>query len=406
MLKVADNERMTRVERDAPMGRMLRSTYWFPVSLSESVEADGAPRRVKLLGENYVVWRSTDGRAAMFDEACPHRRVSLALARNEDNALRCIYHGWKFSVTGEVVEVPTEPKFAEEFCKNVPLRHYPVREAAGIVWAWLGDGDPPPLPDFEFLGLPDDQVYAVHQVVDYNWVQAIEGLVDPAHVTILHQGWLSHSGNNFLAAAAGKLAPVIDIEERPYGFRYAAIREMDDGHKHVRITEFVAPWHSFTPPGTGAMGDKTLSMSIPIDDHSTLFWTVRYNPHQPLSPSLLNPADDRTSWPPLCSAGPDALWGQDREAMKNGSFSGFTQHVVTEDFAVNASQGSLADRSSEFLGTSDRSVMLVRRILLSAVTDFEKGIAPIVARADLPYRDVRPKSDLLPADADWRSIEA
>src|SRR5438105_3088220 len=126
-LSAADNAYLTRVEDGAPMGRFLRENYWFPAILSVKLLADGDPQRVKLLGDRLVAFRSTDGRVAIFNEACPHRRTSLALARNEDNALRCIYHGWKFGVDGTVLETPTQPYEQEAFCKKVPLKSYPTR---------------------------------------------------------------------------------------------------------------------------------------------------------------------------------------------------------------------------------------------------------------------------------------
>jgi len=129
-MKPEDNYLITRVENGAPMGHMLRENFWFPAALSCKLVAGKSPLRVRLLGEQFIAFRSTDGRVGFFDENCPHRRASLALARNEDNALRCIFHGWKFSVDGTVLEVPTQPNNAADFCTRVPLRHYPVREAA------------------------------------------------------------------------------------------------------------------------------------------------------------------------------------------------------------------------------------------------------------------------------------
>lgn len=185
----ADNDLMTRVEADAPMGQFLRENFWFPAGLSGQLISDGAPERVRLLGRSFVAFRSTDGRVGFFNEACPHRGASLALARNEDNALRCIFHGWKYSVDGKCVEAPTQPDHQEAFCKTVPLKHYPVREAAGLFWVWLGSGEPKRFPEFEFTGLTGDRVRPIRQVLKFNWIQSVEGLVDSAHVAVLHQSW-------------------------------------------------------------------------------------------------------------------------------------------------------------------------------------------------------------------------
>lgn len=404
MLREEDNNLICRV-KDATMGRMLAETFWFPVAISDTVEAGGAPQLHTLIGKRFVVWRSDDGRVAMFNEACPHRRVSLALARNEDNALRCIFHGWKFGVDGLVKEVPTEPEFAAEFCKKVPLKSCPAKEAGGIIWAWLGDSKPAPLPDFEFLSLPASHVYSVYQKVEYNWVQSIEGGMDAAHVTALHQDWLKPLWGSMGEAALGRMAPVYEIEDRARGFRYAAIRKLPDGRQHIRVNEFSAPWNCFIAAETGAKGDRTLNMSVPVDDYTCIYWTVRFNPYQSLEPSAFNPVDNRTDWPPLTPGRLEENWGQDRDAMRRNSFSGF-HFVTTEDFAVAASQGRIANRQEEFLGTSDRAVMKVRRILVDAAKEFAAGMRPSIVDAKPDATVVRPMADIIPSKNDWRLMEA
>lgn len=404
-----DNELLTRVENGAPMGEMLRRNYWFPATLSQKLVADGPPQRIRLLGKNYVAWRATDGRVGFFDENCPHRRASLALARNEDNALRCIFHGWKFGVDGTVLEVPTEPHNPVEFCKGVPLKHYPAREGGGMVWVWLGGGEPARFPDFEFMNLPPEQVYPIYQLARYNWVQSVEGNVDAAHVTVLHQGWLGAiTATGVLAAAAGKLAPVYEIEDVKGGFRYAAIRNLGDGKRYVRVTVFTAPWYTFIASEDGGEGDRSCVMSVPVDDVTSVYWTVRFNPFRPLRESHFNPVKDPSNWPPYLSGGADQHWGQDREAMKNGSFSGFTDHVVLEDFAVTESQGAIADRTQEYLNSGDRAVVRMRNVLLRAVKQFQQGKAvPDLARhEDIPYPNVRSLSDIIPDSFDWRKLTA
>src|SRR5579875_913665 len=159
MLTPEHNDLLTRVGPGTPMGEMLRE-YWAPVLRSQALEADGAPVRVRLLGENFVAFRSTDGRVGFFDEGCPHRCTSLALARNEDNALTCIFHGWKIDVSGKVVEVPSEPpERRAEFAAKVRVKHYPVREAGGLVWVYLGKREQPPeFPRLEFTQLPASHI--------------------------------------------------------------------------------------------------------------------------------------------------------------------------------------------------------------------------------------------------------
>ncbi len=174
-----DNELLTRVEGDAPMGGMIRQHYWIPAVPSIKLEADGAPVRIRLLGKNYVAFRATDGSVGVLDELCPHRKASLALAQNEDNGLRCIYHGWKFNVKGELVDAPNHTGDQEQFCKHVRVNRYSVQDRGGIVWVWLGKGDtPPPFPDLPFMDLPPSQRSVTSVEVPTNWVQAVICVVD------------------------------------------------------------------------------------------------------------------------------------------------------------------------------------------------------------------------------------
>src|SRR5579875_1102333 len=192
MLTKEENELLCRVGPGTPMGEFLRE-YWVPALRSEALVADGAPVRVRLFGENFVAFRSTDGRVGFFDEGCPHRCTSLALARNEDNALTCIFHGWKIDVSGKVVEVPSEPpERRAEFAAKVRVRHYPVREAGTIIWVYLGRREQPPrFTDFEFTHLPASHVRAYRAIMHSNWLQGLEGQLDSSHVGIMHQSWLA-----------------------------------------------------------------------------------------------------------------------------------------------------------------------------------------------------------------------
>ena len=393
MLNAKDNDLMCRVENDAPMGRFLRSNYWFPAALSVKIESGEAPHRVRLIGEDFVIFRSHDGRLGMFDELCPHRGTSLALARNEDNALRCIFHGWKFGVNGTVMEVPTEPHNATEFCNTVPLRHYPVREAAGIVWAWIGEGTPVPFPDFEFTGLPADQTYVVTQQLACNWVQDVEAGVDSAHVSQLHKSFLASMN---LERAADDEAPVLEFDEsRPGGFRYVAKRNLADGNQYCRTGQFLMPWHAFIRPEVMHHGDRLVVLTTPRDDTNCTHWILRFNPWKTLSPSCQNPAPDPGNFPPLPPGGPESNWGQDRFLMKT-HFTGF-RHLNTEDFAVAMSQRPIAPRSREYLCHSDLAVVKLRRNLLQAVTEFTEGKAPEKA----PYSTIRASAGILQKGADW-----
>jgi phenylpropionate dioxygenase-like ring-hydroxylating dioxygenase large terminal subunit len=405
-MRAEDNDLLTRVSGAAPMGRFMRENFWVPAVLAETVKAGGKPHRVQLIGGSYVVFRGHSGKAGCFDEACPHRGASLALARNEDDALRCIYHGWKFNVEGRMVACPTEPGDEEAFCKKVKIKQHPTREAAGIIWVWLGASEPAPFPAFEFNDLPASQVVAVRQKLAYNWLQGLEGTMDSAHVNVLHEEWIGTlaQGKGGAEVAAKKKAPRYEIDDRPYGFRYAAHRDLDAGRTYTRVNVFVAPWMGFICPGDTPDGDRTLIMAVPCDDVSNLHFMVRYNPFKPLTSYYFTRFSDPNDWPPHPPGGPDESWGQDRELMKRGGLTGFT-NVTTEDFAVGLSMGPIVDRTKEHLNAGDQAIVRLRRQLLAAVKDFESGQRPALAQtSQIDYSEVRPVADNIAAGADWRAL--
>jgi phthalate 4,5-dioxygenase len=404
MLSKEDNELLTRVCNGAPMGRMLKQHWWIPAALSEKLEADGKPLRVQLFGENYVAFRATDGKVGFFDEACPHRGASLTIARNEDNALRCIYHGWKFSVEGVTVEVPTQPNNEAQYCKHVPLKHYPVREDAGIVWVWIGQGQTPPkFPELPFNGLPLENMVVFRQKVRANWVQGVETTMDSAHLGVLHQSWLVGFGDIELSSA--NKAPVYHVAQKPYGFRYAAVRALQNERAYVRTNVFVMPWYGIVSPNQTDAKGGTVLFSIPIDDENIWYWQITYRSNERLERSKMHRFEDPDSWPPLPPGGPEDNWGQDREAMKNGHFTGFTQMLGTEDFAVIQSMGPIVDRTKEYLGAGDGAVLAVRRCLLNSVREFMQDTVPATARHDeIDYARTVPTSAVYEGHVNWREL--
>jgi phenylpropionate dioxygenase-like ring-hydroxylating dioxygenase large terminal subunit len=351
-----------------------------------------------LLGEDFVAFRSTDGRLGFFREGCPHRGVSLTLARNEDNALRCIYHGWKFQVDGEVVEVPTQTQQHAEFCKRVPLKHFPTREGAGILWVWLGNGPAPRLPDYEFLGIPDEQVHVNYQRLNYNWFQGIEGQVDSSHVTQLHKDLFKTFVGTERPEALATLdeAPTIEFDDFSGGFRYGAVRNIPGDKQYVRVTGYVLPWFSYIPFEGG-----TCVIHVPEDDYTTGLYMMRYNRHGPLKADHLNPVEDADNFPPYLDGGREVRWGQDRELMRRTSWAGFPRHAIQEDFAVAASQGAIADRTREFLNAADVAVVRVRKLYIDAVKNWQEGTpVPVLPPSALAC------GMIVPSNTEWRAIGA
>ncbi len=393
----AENELLTRVTGDAPMGAMLRAWHWIPACVSSQLEAGGAPLRLRLFGERYVAFRADDGRVGMFEEACPHRGASLALARNEDNALTCIYHGWKFSIEGRTIAVPTEARDPVGFAARVPLAHFPAREAGGVVWAWLGPGTPPPLPEFRFTTMAPGHALPHYQIVRANWVQGLETTMDSSHASVLHQSQLD---SFYIPKQLGQhKAPTFEVEPQHYGFRYAAIRATDEGRRFVRISQFILPWYSLIAiPHVDAM----LFFSVPVDDETTAYWTIPHCADAPPMPTPWTSFVDPGNYPPAVPGTAENHWGQDRALMRRGHFTGFPQHLTTEDFVVMESQGRIVNRSKEFLNSADAAVVHIRRSLLAMVRRFIDGQGPQPAPPGFRLDRVAPEQFDLAAGEDWR----
>ena len=413
MMNPADNELMTRIGPGTAMGAMLRE-YWVPACRSAKLEADGAPERVRLFGENFVAFRATDGRVGFMQEGCPHRCASLALARNEDNGLRCIFHGWKFSVDGKCVDAPTEPVGQrEKFAASVPVRTHPTHEAGGLVWVYMGAKDTPPrFPDYEFTTLPDSHVQPYRGIIRTNWLQGLEALLDSAHVTFLHSANLkSGIGRNYFKNESDYMlndgAPVFEFDERPYGFREGAIRTEPDSRRYARVREVSLPFFSFIP--SAPRGPRIVCCSIPIDDVTTAQWYIAYDSDAPMGPNLLGAFGSWSENPDHFNADmgdSSNLWHQDRQAMAEGHWSGITgRGNAYEDFAVQESMGPIVDRSKEYLGTCDRVIYRARRLLLDAVKRHSETGELSFTGEDVDFHSIRAVSFAFPEEADWREVD-
>jgi phthalate 4,5-dioxygenase oxygenase subunit len=402
-----DNELLTRVENGAPMGEMIRQHYWLPAIPASKLEAGGRPYRVRLLGTNLVAFRNTAGVVGVMDELCPHRKASLALGRNADEGLRCIYHGWKLDVQGSVVEAPNHVGDQAQFCKHVRVNRYGVREAGGIVWVWLGKGESPArFPDLPFIDLPEDQRSVTSVEVPTNWVQGVEASMDSSHVGVLHESTtqMTAGGGNQRLLMTKALAPRLEFEDRPYGYRYAALRPTPEGQLYARINNFVMPWYGIIcPPHPG--GPSTVFFSTPVDDVTHRAWFVHFNTGSRLGMTIMSASPDVWNFPPLPPGLAADNWGQNRDLMRRGHSTGFPQHLGTEDFAMFLSQGPIVDRSDEQLCSADGAVLRVRAALLRTVREFQAGKTPTLADSpELDYRAIRSVGLVMPPDADWRQM--
>lgn len=419
MLSKQDNDLMCRVGPGTGMGLVLRRC-WLPALLSSDLpQPDGDPKHVELLGENFVAFRDTGGRVGLLDEACCHRGASLMLGRVEGCGIRCIYHGWKFAVDGTVMETPNvpDPKFKERF----KARAYPVREAGGFVWVYLGPADKQPaFPDWPWLNISAaHRVNTVH-VEECNFVQAIEGLLDSTHLGVLHANGLRTSDESDLSFANKvggmkfDLAPRIEVEDTDFGFYYAALRAMSDSAGHfteARVTAFVVPCMVLN-----ANGD-IVTIVVPAGDERTHFYHLFWDAERKLGEDPLRSEhlkfvglDDETmdnfgisSRTHLGPSKPSRSnrFHQDRASLQNGSFSGL-RGIVEEDVAVTVSAGSLRDRTKEMLSSADAAVNRLYRVLLNCVRKAQDGGEPVNLTTNVA--NIAGFQRRLPDGKAWRSL--
>ncbi len=405
MLTRRENELLCRVEGEAPMGQMIRR-FWIPACLSEEIpEPDCKPRRLRILGEDLVAFRDTSGRIGVLAEHCPHRGSSLRFGRNEHNGLRCLYHGWKMDVEGNVLETPCEPP-ESTLRRKVKQTAYPTRENGDLVWVYMGPREKePPFPRFMWTTVPPANRCVVKFVQPCNWVQALEGLVDSAHAGILHFGYLLEDAAT-KSIGTRDISPRLEAEDTPYGFRYAAIRRVprDPTKKNVRVTQFIMPFHSlFGGRGAGSL--------VPIDDTHTIYFRATYDKKGPIDAEgfrqerrAIVGLDLDEEYRPFSNLEND--FHQDREAMRRGrSFSGIAG-VSHEDMAQQDSEGPLYDRTTEHLGVSDIAVIRLRKRLLGALRDFLRGEEPLGARAPVAFERLGGDEKTIPSDDPWQEVGA
>jgi phthalate 4,5-dioxygenase oxygenase subunit len=412
MLTHEDNELLTRVTGDAPMGQMMRR-YWVPACLAEEVaENDGTPIRTTILGERLVVFRDSAGKVGVIDERCPHRLASLALGRNEEGGIRCIYHGWKFDVGGTCLDMPTEPG-EHGFRDRIKLKSYPVREAGGMVWTYLGpEGTAPEFPMFDWMKLPRDQYALVKVGERVNYAQAIEGSIDSSHSWFLHQGVLWDWKLRF--SISNDTAPKMEAQDMPYGFRYAAIRIPNANPEHdryVRVTVFCVPFTALIPRPMDLTKNGHVQFFVPVDDERTMFYGVFFSQNgstmDEAATRKLHHLEPGVDLDRNCVklANESNWYLQDRARMKAGDWTGI-QGFTNQDMACQESMGPITDRTQEHLGTSDIAIIRMRRRMLEAVKRFQSGEPLIGHDPTIDWGRVKSEQLIMPVHQPWQSLGA
>jgi len=372
MLSHDDNDLLTRTGAGAPMGDLFRH-YWIPAVLSEEVPlADCPPVQVRLLGEELVAFRDSEGRVGLLDEHCSHRGTSLFYGRNEDCGLRCIYHGWKYDVDGNVLETPAEPP-GSDFRKKIRHKAYPTKEVAGIVFAYMGPKEEMPLfPSYEWACVPQDHVYVTKVFLDCNYLQGLEGDCDSSHLSYLHRSFENGAVHFENDAYAADGAPTLEAVETDFGVRMISLRRAGVDTNLFRVTNFVMPCQGFIP---GGMEVLTTHYFVPIDDTHALKYYVICNRSRPLR------EEERTLGKDV---GPDYKKKRhihnhyllDRKAQKKRTFAGVGSTFFIHDACATETMSPIYDRSKEHLAASDVTVVAVRKFLLNAVKSFQAGDEP------------------------------
>jgi phthalate 4,5-dioxygenase len=392
MLNRCDNELLTQTGSGTPMGELFRR-FWHPVLLAEELpEPDGTPVRLRVLSEDLVAFRDTNGKVGIVDALCPHRRAGMFFGRNEECGLRCVYHGWKFDVHGTCVEMPTEPHDST-FKDKITIKAYPTAEYGGCIWIYMGPPDKrPALPDLEWAHVPSSQRVLSRWLQESNYMQALEGEIDSAHVSWLHAPLQMDTNpfrGRFNDAIIRDGAPKLTVKPTDYGFCYGARRDADNGEYYWRVTQWLLPTFSLIPAHGFPRGGRCW---IPIDDTHISVIQYNYHPERPLTEAEVERGKNSPQVQPARYRLPDGVtidicrdvlnadndYRIDRALQRTQNFTGI-QVIRTQDTAMTESMGGIVDRSQEHLGTTDVAVIAARRQLIKMARDLEDGIEPIEA---------------------------
>jgi phthalate 4,5-dioxygenase oxygenase subunit len=414
MLRPEDNVKITRVGPGTPCGDLMRR-YWQPFLLSSELpEADCPPVRVRLLCEDLVAFRDTDGRVGLIDAHCPHRRAPMFFGRNEECGMRCVYHGWKFDRNGDCVDMPSEPA-GTPLQARVKIKAYPTFEGGGVVWAYMGPREHMPAPpDYEWMRAPETHRFVSKTYEDCNFLQALEGGLDTAHSSYAHNNDIA---NRNMPRNRDK-APRLDVELTDYGYRYISTRQSAEKDAYVRVYQYIMPAQQIRGSIIKIEGGRSDRprfdghIWVPIDDESCFVFNTMYSydASAPLPRDFVMAFESRAGRGPehhvpgtfrlLANRSNDYFI--DRHVQKTQTFTGI-EGVNTQDYALQEGMGPIVDRSLENLGTSDKAIVAMRRMMLRSIDAVARGEDPPGVDPAV-HGQVRPYDDYLPAGADWRQF--
>ena len=409
MLKKELNDLVTQTGPGTAMGNLFRR-YWQPALLSEQLPGpDCEPVRLELMSEKMLAFRDTSGKLGLIDEFCAHRGVSLWFGRNEENGIRCPYHGWKYDVNGNCTEVPSEP--TSGYCERIKLKSYPMVERGGVIWVYMGPADKqPPLPEWEFATLPKEHTYMSKRVQASNWLQALEGGIDSSHVSFLHSASLSRDplfkgakGNQY---NLNDLSPVFEVVEADGGLLVGARRNAEDDQYYWRITPWVMPCFTMVPP----RGDHPVHghFWVPINDHSCWTWSFDYHPTRALTTEEVDAMKGGASihvlvdkdYVPLQRM--DNNYLMDRKAQREGLLYSGIEGIGMQDASLQESMGAVQDRTKENLVSTDNGIIMARQRLIKAARALAENPDFVPPGLDPEHQKVRSVAMLIKRDVHYK----
>ena len=423
MLTQEENQLLTQTGPGTAGGELFRR-YWHPVALSEELPPGGAPLNVRILSEDLVLFRDDQGRPGLLGLHCSHRGTDLSYGRCEDGGLRCVYHGWLYDIHGRCLEQPGEPR-GSQYYKEIRHLAYPCQENGGFIFTYMGPDEPPLLPAYEWLNVPEELRDSTKLFYGCNYLQGNEGNLDPAHLGMLHRfaeaDW--KMGDQLRAAnvetyrvqgdseslsvteyLVRDLTPVLEVEETNFGLRVFSTRDAGPGKKFARFQCFIYPSIGTFPSRTEGYN---VMWHVPIDDTHHWAYQTLLSRTVPFDKEWLR-QQRTTEWTPDYKTirNQGNRYKQDREAMKAGSFSGMGVDSLVQDVFATESQGAIQDRTVENVGYTDTVIVAARRLLLRAIRDVQEGHeAPHVVRdpADNDFDLARCGHGVVPSSTDWRT---
>lgn len=396
MISAEQNELITRVGQGTPGGALLRR-YWQPVALAEELAGPRPLKPVQLMGQHFVLFRDEQGRLGMLDRDCPHRGADLAFGRIEGGGVRCLFHGWSFDINGQCLETPAEPA-GSKLHTRIKQHAYPVVEKSGVIFAYIGEGEPPAFPEFDCFVAPDSHTFAFKGLWECNWLQALEVGIDPAHASFLHRFFEDEDtsesyGKQFRGASANSDmaitqvlreydCPEIQVEAAPYGMRLTALRKLSEAQTHVRVTNLVFP-QTFVIPMSAEM---TISQwHVPVDDTHCYWYAIFTSFTGPVDKQQMRDQRLGTIELPHYTSRKNKRndYGYNVQEQLTQTYTGMGMDINVHDQWACESMGPIQDRTREHLGTTDKAIMSYRRILLKAIEGTPAGeSAPMVISAE------------------------